>query len=60
MQALSGLIVFLEAMMAVHLRILGQEMINPYGDDAEDLSVTTYVSTTIENCHSNYSVGVSS
>ena len=49
-EALSGLIVFLQAIFVVGLRVLGQKMIDPYGDDVEDLSVITYISTTIENC----------
>lgn len=49
-EALSGLIVFLQSIFVVGLRVLGQKMIDPYGDDLEDLSVITYVSTTLENC----------
>lgn len=49
-EALSGLIVFLQAIFVVGLRVLGQKMIDPYGDDYEDLSVITYISTTLENC----------
>ena len=49
-ELLSGLVVFLQAIFVVGLRVLGQKMIDPYGADLEDLSVITYISTTLENC----------
>lgn len=50
LEFLNGVIVFLLCIFVVGLRILGQRMIDPFGMDLEDLSVLTYVSTTIENC----------
>jgi len=50
LELLNGLIVFLQAIFVVGLRVLGQKMIDPYGDDVEDFSVITYISTTLENC----------
>lgn len=47
---LYGVIVLLQCIFVVGLRLLGQKMIDPYGDDLEDLSVITYVATTLENC----------
>jgi predicted membrane chloride channel (bestrophin family) len=41
--AVSGLIVFLQALFVVGLRILGQKLADPYGGDLEDLSVMHYV-----------------
>ena len=38
-----GLIVVLQAIFVVGLRVLGQKMVDPYGDDLEDLSVIQYV-----------------
>jgi predicted membrane chloride channel (bestrophin family) len=38
-----GMIVALQAIFVVGLRVLGQKMIDPYGDDLEDLSVIHYV-----------------
>lgn len=49
MELLNGVIVFLQSIFVVGLRLLGQMMVDPFGDDFEDLSVITYVSTTIEN-----------
>mmetsp|Transcript_26633 Transcript_26633/g.50260 ORF Transcript_26633/g.50260 Transcript_26633/m.50260 type:complete len:360 (-) Transcript_26633:58-1137(-) len=49
-ELLNGLLVFLQAIFVVGLRVLGQKMIDPYGDDVEDLSVLTYIYTTLENC----------
>jgi hypothetical protein len=34
----------------VGLRSLGTKMLDPYGDDLEDLSVILYVESTIEIC----------
>ena len=48
-EVLSGVIVLLQSIFVVGLRLLGQKMIDPYGDDLEDLSVMTYISSTIEN-----------
>eukprot|EP00567_Pseudictyota_dubia_P006488 CAMPEP_0197440584 /NCGR_PEP_ID=MMETSP1175-20131217/7048_1 /TAXON_ID=1003142 /ORGANISM="Triceratium dubium, Strain CCMP147" /LENGTH=386 /DNA_ID=CAMNT_0042970719 /DNA_START=91 /DNA_END=1251 /DNA_ORIENTATION=- len=48
-ELISGLIVLLQSIFVVGLRLLGQFMIDPFGDDLEDLSVITYVSSTIEN-----------
>ena len=38
-----GMIVTLQAIFVVGLRLLGQKMVDPYGDDLEDLSVIYYV-----------------
>jgi hypothetical protein len=47
---LQGLIVFLQCIFVVGLRSLGTKMIDPYGDDLEDLSVINYVEGTLEIC----------
>lgn len=39
----SGLIVFVQAIFVIGLRMLGQKMSDPYGNDLEDLSVMHYV-----------------
>ena len=38
-----GLIVALQAIFVEGLRLLGQKMVDPYGDDYEDLSVLKYI-----------------
>lgn len=43
---LLGLIVLLQAFFVIGLRLLGQQMVDPYGDDLEDLSVLYYVWST--------------
>lgn len=43
-------IVFLQCIFVVGLRALGVHMIDPYGDDLEDLSVISYVEGTLEIC----------
>lgn len=48
-EVLNGTIVLCQAIFVVGLRLLGQVMIDPFGLDLEDLSVITYVSTTIAN-----------
>lgn len=40
---LSGLIVLVQAIFVIGLRLLGQKMADPFGDDLEDLSVMHYV-----------------
>jgi predicted membrane chloride channel (bestrophin family) len=40
------LIVLLQSIFVIGLRLLGQKMIDPYGDDLEDLSVMYYVKST--------------
>jgi len=47
---LNGVIVFLQCIFVVGLRSLGTKMIDPYGDDLEDLSVILYVEATLEIC----------
>ena len=47
---LNGIIVFLQCIFVVGLRSLGTKMIDPYGDDLEDLSVINYVEGTLEIC----------
>ena len=47
---LNGLIVLLQCIFVVGLRSLGTKMIDPYGDDLEDLSVILYVESTLEIC----------
>jgi len=42
---LSGLIVALQCIFVIGLRMLGRKMVDPYGDDYEDLSVLRYVQT---------------
>ena len=46
---LNGIIVVLQSIFVVGLQFLGKKMMDPFGDDVEDLSVMTYVSTTIHN-----------
>lgn len=48
-EILTGTIVLLQSFFVVGLRLLAQKMVDPFGDDLEDLSVMTYVLTTIEN-----------
>eukprot|EP00584_Thalassiosira_punctigera_P008525 CAMPEP_0172533790 /NCGR_PEP_ID=MMETSP1067-20121228/6372_1 /TAXON_ID=265564 ORGANISM="Thalassiosira punctigera, Strain Tpunct2005C2" /NCGR_SAMPLE_ID=MMETSP1067 /ASSEMBLY_ACC=CAM_ASM_000444 /LENGTH=387 /DNA_ID=CAMNT_0013318481 /DNA_START=60 /DNA_END=1223 /DNA_ORIENTATION=+ len=48
---LNGVIVFLQCIFVVGLRSLGTKMIDPYGDDLEDLSVILYVEATLEICN---------
>jgi predicted membrane chloride channel (bestrophin family) len=47
---LNGVIVFLQCIFVIGLRALGTKMIDPYGDDLEDLSVILYVESTLEIC----------
>ncbi|KAL7498170.1 hypothetical protein ACHAWT_007850 [Skeletonema menzelii] len=47
---LQGIIVFLQCIFVSGLRSLGTKMIDPYGDDLEDLSVINYVEGTLEIC----------
>jgi len=47
---LTGVIVFLQCIFVVGLRSLGTKMIDPYGDDLEDLTVICYVEATLEIC----------
>jgi len=47
---INGVIVFLQCIFVVGLRSLGNKMIDPYGDDLEDLSVILYVESTFEIC----------
>jgi hypothetical protein len=42
----SLLIVLLQSIFVIGLRLLGQKMVDPYGDDLEDLSVIYYVKST--------------
>jgi len=51
LDAVNGLIVLLQCIFVVGLRALGTKMINPYGDDPEDLSVILYIEGTLENCY---------
>jgi len=50
LDVLQGLIVFLQCVFVVGLRSLATNMIDPYGDDLEDLSVINYVEGTLEIC----------
>ena len=43
---LSGIIVLVQSIFVIGLRLLGQKMADPFGDDLEDLSVLTYVTET--------------
>jgi len=36
--------------MTKRMSLLGQKMVDPYGDDVEDLFVVTYVETTLHFC----------
>jgi len=49
-EILNLVIVFLQCVFVIGLRSLGQKMVDPYGHDYEDLSVLTYVETTLHNC----------
>mmetsp|Transcript_6345 Transcript_6345/g.8254 ORF Transcript_6345/g.8254 Transcript_6345/m.8254 type:complete len:388 (-) Transcript_6345:23-1186(-) len=49
-EVVNGAIVLLGSTFVVGLRLLGQIMVDPFGDDLEDLSVMTYISSTIDNC----------
>lgn len=40
---LSGVIVLVQCIFVVGLRLLGQRLLDPYGNDLEDLSVLHYV-----------------
>ena len=42
-EVLNGIIVLMQCVFVIGLRLLGQKMVDPYGDDNEDLSVTSYV-----------------
>jgi predicted membrane chloride channel (bestrophin family) len=42
---LSGLIVLLQSTFVIGLRMLGRKMVDPYGEDLEDLSVLHYVTS---------------
>jgi len=48
---LNGIIVLLQCIFVVGLRSLGTHMIDPYGDDYEDLCVVTYVESTLDTCN---------
>ncbi|CAB9524240.1 expressed unknown protein [Seminavis robusta] len=43
---LSFLVVLVQAIFVIGLRLLGQKMVDPFGDDVEDLSVMYYVTET--------------
>jgi predicted membrane chloride channel (bestrophin family) len=47
-ETLNGTIVLLQAIFVVGLRLLGQNLTDPYGDDLEDLSVITYINIGLE------------
>ena len=46
---IKGLVVLLQAIFVLGLRVLGQKMSDPYGDDLIDLSVMYYVEFTWTN-----------
>lgn len=48
-EILSALIVILQTVFVIGLRLLGQIMVDPYGDDLEDLSVMHYIQHTWES-----------
>lgn len=48
-EVVSALIVITQNVFVVGLRILGQRMTDPFGEDLEDLSVITYINGTLEN-----------
>ena len=41
--------ILLQCAFVIGLRLLGQKMVDPYGDDYEDLSVITYIESTLIN-----------
>jgi predicted membrane chloride channel (bestrophin family) len=48
LDVLNGISVLLQCIFVVGLRSLGTNMIDPFGDDVEDLSVILYVESTLE------------
>ncbi|KAL3907072.1 MAG: hypothetical protein SGARI_003715, partial [Bacillariaceae sp.] len=48
-EIMTGTIVVLQAVFVVGLRMLGQKLSDPFGDDVEDLSIMTYVLGTIKS-----------
>ena len=50
LDCLNGVIVLLQCIFVIGLRTLGTNMIDPYGEDLEDLSVINYVEGTLEIC----------
>ena len=42
--------ILLQCAFVIGLRLLGQKMVDPYGDDYEDLGVITYVEATLHIC----------
>ncbi|KAL3924700.1 MAG: hypothetical protein SGILL_000887 [Bacillariaceae sp.] len=48
-EILTGTIVILQSFFVVGLRLLGQKLADPFGDDLEDLSIMTYVLGTIKS-----------
>ena len=51
LDCLSGVIVLVQCIFVIGLRTLGTNMIDPYGEDLEDLSVITYVENTLKTCN---------
>ena len=51
LDCLSGVIVLVQCIFVIGLRTLGTNMIDPYGEDLEDLSVITYVEDTLKFCY---------
>ena len=49
-EVLNLVIVFLQCVFVIGLRSLGQKMVDPFGHDYEDLSVLTYIESTLHNC----------
>mmetsp|Transcript_2869 Transcript_2869/g.6752 ORF Transcript_2869/g.6752 Transcript_2869/m.6752 type:complete len:409 (+) Transcript_2869:43-1269(+) len=47
-ELVAAIIVLLQSIFVVGLRLLGQRMIDPYGDDYEDIAVITIVSGCVE------------
>lgn len=43
LDALAGMIVLLQSIFVIGLRMLGRKLVDPYGDDLEDLSVLRYI-----------------
>ena len=43
LEIVSGLVVFLQALFVIGLRILGQQLSDPYGGDLIDLQIARYV-----------------
>jgi len=55
----TAIIVVLQSAFVIGLRLVGQKMVDPFGDDLEDLSVLSYIVITIQECRLILSTGTS-